>query len=61
VVSGNFVFFDNQTDTIVPEHVMASGALPPGFPMVKIGTDYFWDGGVFRTPLCSICWRRTTI
>jgi NTE family protein len=52
VVSGNFVFFDNQTDTIVPEHIMASGALPPGFPMVKIGTDYFWDGGVVsNTPL----------
>ena len=52
VVSGNFVFFDNQTDTIVPEHVMASGALPPGFPMVKIGTEYFWDGGVVsNTPL----------
>jgi NTE family protein len=52
VVSGNFVFFDNQTDTIVPEHVMASGALPPGFPMVKIGTDFYWDGGVVsNTPL----------
>ena len=41
VQSGNFVFFDNQRETIVPEHVMASGALPPGFPMVRIGTDYF--------------------
>jgi NTE family protein len=52
VVSGNFVFFDNQTDTIVPEHVMASGALPPGFPMVQIGTDFYWDGGVVsNTPL----------
>ena len=31
---------------------MASGALPPGFPMVKIGTDYFWDGGIVsNTPL----------
>ena len=31
---------------------MASGALPPAFPMVKIGTDYFWDGGVVsNTPL----------
>ncbi|HWY63487.1 MAG TPA: patatin-like phospholipase family protein [Rhizomicrobium sp.] len=52
VQTGNFVFFDNQTDTILPEHVMASGALPPGFPMVKIGTDYYWDGGVVsNTPL----------
>ena len=28
------------------------GALPPGFPMVQIGTDYFWDGGIVsNTPL----------
>ena len=37
---------------IGPEHVMASGALPPALPMVKIGTDYFWDGGIVsNTPL----------
>ena len=37
---------------IGPEHIMASGALPPALPMVKIGTDYFWDGGIVsNTPL----------
>jgi NTE family protein len=52
VLSGNFIFFDNQTTEIAPEHVMASGALPPAFPAVKIGTDYFWDGGIVsNTPL----------
>ncbi len=52
VLSGNFVYFDNATDKIEPEHVMASGALPPALPMVKVGTDYFWDGGlVSNTPL----------
>jgi NTE family protein len=52
VQSGNFVFFDNKNDTILPEHVMASAALPPGFPMVKIGTEHYWDGGVVsNTPL----------
>ena len=52
VLSGNFVYFDNRRDTIGPEHVMASGALPPALPMVKIGTDYFWDGGIVsNTPL----------
>jgi NTE family protein len=31
---------------------MASGALPPALPMVQIGTDFFWDGGlVSNTPL----------
>jgi NTE family protein len=52
VLSGNFVYFDNQHEIITPEHVMASGALPPALPMVKIGTDHFWDGGIVsNTPL----------
>ena len=52
VLSGNFVYFDNQHEIIEPEHVMASGALPPALPMVKIGTDHFWDGGIVsNTPL----------
>jgi len=39
-------------DTIGPEHVMASGALPPGFPAVKIDGEFYWDGGVVsNTPL----------
>ena len=52
VLSGNFVYFDNSHDTIGPEHVAASGALPPALPMVRIGTDHFWDGGIVsNTPL----------
>ncbi|MBY0382988.1 MAG: patatin-like phospholipase family protein [Xanthobacteraceae bacterium] len=52
VRTGNFLYFDNQRETIEPEHVIASGALPPALPMVKIGTDYFWDGGIVsNTPL----------
>ena len=52
VLSGNFVYFDNAHEIIEPEHVMASGALPPALPMVKIGTDHFWDGGIVsNTPL----------
>lgn len=52
MLSGNFVYFDSKTTRIEPEHVMASGALPPGFPAVRIGTDYYWDGGlVSNTPL----------
>jgi len=52
VLDGNFAYFDNALDTIEPEHVMASGALPPALPMVKIGTDHFWDGGIVsNTPL----------
>jgi len=52
VMSGNFIYFDNRLEDIDPEHIMASGALPPALPMVKIGTDYFWDGGIVsNTPL----------
>jgi NTE family protein len=52
VLDGNFVYFDSARDVIAPEHVMASGALPPALPMVKVGTDYFWDGGIVsNTPL----------
>ena len=52
VLTGNFIYFDNRDEEIGPEHVMASGALPPAFPMVKIGTDYYWDGGIVsNTPL----------
>jgi NTE family protein len=50
--NGNFTYFDNAGSVIIPEHVMASGALPPALPMVRIGTDWFWDGGlVSNTPL----------
>ncbi len=52
VLTGNFLYFDNKKEIIEPEHVMASGALPPALPMVKIGTDHFWDGGIVsNTPL----------
>jgi hypothetical protein len=39
--------------TIRPEHVMASGALPPGFPAVEIEGEHYWDGGLSPTPLCN--------
>jgi NTE family protein len=52
VRTGNFVYFDSTTHTIRPEHVMASGALPPGFPAVEIDGEQYWDGGlVSNTPL----------
>jgi NTE family protein len=52
VRSGNFVYFDNTTYQICPEHVMASGSLPPGFPPTEIEGECYWDGGlVSNTPL----------
>jgi NTE family protein len=50
--SGNFVYFDTTTHTIGPEHVMASGSLPPSFPATAIEGEYYWDGGLIsNTPL----------
>jgi len=52
VETGNFAYFDNARITIGPEHVMASGALPPSLPAVQIGEEAFWDGGIVsNTPL----------
>jgi NTE family protein len=52
VRSGNFVYFDTTAHTLGPAHVMASGALPPGFPAIEIDGEYYWDGGtVSNTPL----------
>jgi NTE family protein len=52
VRSGNFVYFDTARHVIGPEHVMASGALPPGFPAVEIEGEHYWDGGLIsNTPL----------
>ncbi len=62
VRTGNFVYFDTGHRSeqhrgghfcrIRPEHIMASGALPPGFPAVEIEGEAYWDGGlVSNTPL----------
>src|SRR3954454_3585061 len=57
VTTGNFTYFDNvefrkHGKRITPEHIMASGALPPGFPPVEIDGEHYWDGGISsNTPL----------
>jgi NTE family protein len=53
VNGGEWVQFDNtRGDTLTPHHVMASGALPPGFPPVKVEGELYWDGGVYsNTPI----------
>lgn len=50
--SGQGVVFDNRQQTISAEHIMASGALPPGFPPIEIDGHAYWDGGVYsNSPL----------
>jgi len=52
VRNGNFVYFDNTEITLTPQHFLASGSLPPGFPATEIDGEFYWDGGcVSNTPL----------
>ena len=52
VRTGNFVYFDSASWRIRPEHVIASGSLPPGFPPTEIDGEHYWDGGlVSNAPL----------
>src|ERR1700761_3114431 len=57
VTSGNLKYFDNVElnrvgKRIGPEHIMASGALPPGFPSIVVDGEHYWDGGIAsNTPL----------
>ncbi len=52
VRTGNFEYFDSTHRRIDARHIMASGALPPGFAPVEIDGEHYWDGGlVSNTPL----------
>jgi NTE family protein len=52
VASGGQVHFDNMHTEIGPEHIVASGSLPPSFPATEIDGEFYWDGGLFdNTPL----------
>lgn len=52
IETGNMIYFDSALQEVRPEHVMASGALPPGLAIVSIDSAHYWDGGlVSNTPL----------
>ena len=51
VRSSQMRYFDSRDGAITVKHVMASGALPPAFPAVRIDGDLYWDGGILsNTP-----------
>ncbi len=55
VRTGRFAYFDSTKTALRPEHIMASGALPPGFPAVEIDGEHYWDGGIVsNTPLSHV-------
>ncbi|MFA9216761.1 MAG: patatin-like phospholipase family protein [Sphingomonadaceae bacterium] len=55
VQSGTLRRFDNRELNITADHIRASGALPPGFPAVRIDGELYWDGGLYsNTPLETV-------
>jgi NTE family protein len=55
VTSGQLVSFDSEKQKLGIEHIMASGALPPGFPPIRIEGELYWDGGLYsNTPLETV-------
>jgi NTE family protein len=48
-------YFDSRDEEIRLDHIMASGALPPAFPAVRIDGDPYWDGGIYsNTPIEAV-------
>jgi NADPH-dependent 2,4-dienoyl-CoA reductase/sulfur reductase-like enzyme/predicted acylesterase/phospholipase RssA len=55
VETGQLAMFDSYVDEITPEHILASGSLPPGFPWTTINGKHYWDGGlVSNSPLDQV-------
>jgi len=53
--SGAMRYFDSRNEPLCVEHVMASGALPPAFPAVRIDGEPYWDGGIYsNTPIEAV-------
>jgi NTE family protein len=54
VKTGEPRYFDSGKERLEIDHVIASGSIPPAFPMMPVGTEHYWDGGLFlNTPLSS--------
>lgn len=52
VTNSEMVYFDSRDMELDLRHIMASGALPPAFPAVRIDGELYWDGGILsNTPV----------
>lgn len=55
VRTGRMRYFDSRDERIGVDHVMASGALPPAFPAIRIDGEPYWDGGIYsNTPIEAV-------
>ncbi len=65
VETGNSRYFDSAVEKIGPEHIMASGALPPAFAAIEIEGKHYWDGGIVSNTPLECVWnakpRRNTL
>jgi NTE family protein len=53
--SGRMRYFDSREEPLAADHVMASGALPPAFPALRIDGEPYWDGGIYsNTPIEAV-------
>ena len=53
--NGEMRYFDSRDEKLRIDHVLASGALPPAFPAVRIDGDPYWDGGIYsNTPIEAV-------
>jgi NTE family protein len=51
VRTSQMTYFDSRRCELDVEHIMASGALPPAFPAVRVNGELYWDGGILsNTP-----------
>jgi NTE family protein len=55
VPSSEMRYFDSRDSVVTLKHILASSALPPLFPAVRIGGDLYWDGGILsNTPVETV-------
>jgi NTE family protein len=55
VGTGDMRYFDSREEELTAQHIMASGALPPAFPAIRIDGDLYWDGGILsNTPVEAV-------
>ena len=58
IVEGEIDHFDSTETSLTLDHILASGSLPPNFPMTEVDGVQYWDGGVFdNTPLGAVIER----
>lgn len=58
IAAGEIKAFDSAEDSLTLDHILASGSLPPNFPMTEVDGTAYWDGGLFdNTPLGAVIER----